>query len=100
MASAIGTTLAYYYFDLWIPEYMDSRYMISRSALMHFGKSYSKAVYCITEDSGNKREIKRANLERNLDVIVAKDLKRSKHVDRMVGIGQVNRKLGMLKKTF
>ena len=52
----------------------------------------------MTDDSGYKREVDKTNLERDLGVIVANDLKWSEHVDRMVG--KANRMLGMLKKTF
>ena len=45
-----------------------------------------------------EREVDKTNLERDLGVIVANDLKWSEHVDRMVG--KENRMLGMLKKTF
>ena len=53
--------------------------------MMHFGKSNTKAVYCMMDDSGNKRDTDKTNLERDLGVIVAIDLKRSEHVDRIVG---------------
>ena len=52
----------------------------------------------MTDNSGNKRDIEKTNLERNLGVIVANDLKWSEHVDRMVG--KANRILGMLRRTF
>ena len=42
--------------------------------------------------------IEKTRLDRDLGVIVANDLKWSRHVDRMVG--KANRMLGMLKKTF
>ena len=49
---------------------------------MHFGKSNSMqgnhfgiGVYCMTDDSGNKREIEKTNVERNLGVNAANDLK-------------------------
>ena len=65
---------------------------------MHFGKSNPKAVYCMTNDSGNERDIENTTLERDLGVIVANDLKWSEHVNIMVG--KANRILGMLKRTL
>ena len=52
----------------------------------------------MTDDSSYKREVEKTNLERDLGVIIANDLKWSEHVDRMVG--KANRMLGMPKKTF
>ena len=66
--------------------------------VMHFGKSNSKALYCMTDDSGYKREEEKTNLEKDLGVIVAYDLKWSEHVNRMSG--KTNKMLGMLKRTF
>ena len=52
----------------------------------------------MTDDFGNKRDIEKTYLERDLGVIVANDLKWNEHVDRTVG--KANRILGMLKRTF
>ena len=74
------------------------RLNVEKCKVMHFGKSNSKAVYCMTDDSGYKREVDKTNLERDLGVIVANDLKWSEHVNRMVR--KTNMILGMLKRTF
>ena len=63
----------------------DMRLNVEKWKMMHFGKSNTKAVYCMMDDSGNKRDTDKTNLERDLGVIVAIDLKRSEHVDRIVG---------------
>ena len=46
---------------------------------MHFGKSNPKAVNCMSDDSGKKRDIEKTNLERDLGVIVANNLKWSEN---------------------
>ena len=74
------------------------RLNVEKCKVMYFGKSNPKAVYCMTDDSGNKRDIEKTNLERGLGVIVVNDLKWSEHVNRMVR--KTNRIVGMLKKTF
>ena len=51
------------------------RLNVEKCKVMHSCKSHSKAVYCMTDGSANKREIEKTNLERDLGVIVAKDLK-------------------------
>ena len=60
--------------------------------------SNPKANYYMTEYSGNELIIEETRLERDLGLIVADYLKRSGHVDLMVG--KANMILGMLKKTF
>ena len=52
----------------------------------------------MTDDSGNKRDIEKTTLERDLGVIVTNDLKLSEHLDRMVR--KTNMILGILRRTF
>ena len=58
---------------------------VEKCKVMYLGKSNRKAVYRLTDNSGNKRDIEKTYLESNLRVIVANDLKWCKHVNRMVG---------------
>ena len=41
---------------------------VEKCKVMHFGKSNPKAVYWITDDSGNKKYIEKNNLEIDLGV--------------------------------
>ena len=74
------------------------RLNVEKCKVIHFGKSNSRSVYCMTNDSGNKRKIEKTNLEKDLGVIVYNDLMWSEHVDRMVE--KANRLLCMPKRTF
>ena len=71
---------------------------MEKCKLMHFGKFNPKAIYCMTDISGNERNIVKMRLEKDLDMNVKDDLKWSGHVDRAVA--KANRILGMLKRTF
>ena len=68
---------------------------VEKCNVMHLGISNPKAVYCMRDNSGNKRDIEKANLKRGLIEIVANDLKLSDHVDRIVG-----KENSMLKRKF
>ena len=48
-------------------------------------KQKCRFVYYVTDSAGNETDIEETNLERDLGVIVASDLKWREHVDRMVG---------------
>ena len=74
------------------------RLNVEKCKVRHFGKSNPKALYSMTDDFDNKRDIENTNLGRNLGVVVANVLKWSEDVDRM--LGKANRILDMLKRKF
>ena len=74
------------------------RLNVEKCKVMYLGKSNPKANNYMTDDSEDEINIEETRLERDLGVNVGYDLKWSGHVDRMVG--NANRMLGMLKRTF
>ena len=65
---------------------------------MHIVKLDPKAVYNITDDSGNELEIEKNKFEEDLDITIGDDLKCTGHINRKVE--KANRILGMFKRTF
>ena len=51
------------------------RFNVENCRVMHFGKSNLKAVFYMTDDAGNEKDIEETNLERNLGVIFGNGLK-------------------------
>ena len=52
---------------------------------MNFFLNLLRVFLCLTDDSGNKRDIEKTDLESDFSVIIANDLNWSAHVDIMVG---------------
>ena len=55
---------------------------VEKCKVMHLGKSNPKAVYYMTDDAGNEKDIEETNLERDLGMIVGNNLKWREHVNR------------------
>ena len=66
--------------------------------IMHFGKNNEKQDYFLKDREGNLHQVSNTESERDLGVIVSKNLKWHEHIQNIAS--KANRILGMLKRTF
>ena len=74
------------------------RLNLEKCKVLHFGRNNPKASYSLRDKSDQIKEIGYSNIERDLGVLVAEDMRWKKHIDYEVN--KANRMLGFLKRTF